>query len=88
MLLVCWIGFIQLCYKIADIAPSSGPCCLDIQIEHNSAEPRSHSYHSLLNFRKRFVEELFADSSGVFCDLLEVGSGHPVGNIFDYQGRS
>ena len=27
-LLVCWVGFIQLCNEIADKAPSSGPFCL------------------------------------------------------------
>ena len=55
-------------------------------IEHVYAELRSQIYHTLLNFLKRLVQELFAGCSGVLCNLFEVGSGHPVGNIFDYQG--
>lgn len=32
-LLVSWIGFVQLCDKITDKAPSSGPCCLQKHVE-------------------------------------------------------
>ena len=85
LLLIRWIGFVQLCNEIADEASSSGPCCLHNHVEAQSYI-RLYTYNLLLNFFKWLVDEPFADSSCLLCDLFEMGPGHPVRDIFDYKG--